>query len=166
MKTKLTKQMEQALVADALRKRKHPALEVCYWHTEPIGRNIYRPVGQAEYIDAVIEKDGMFSCLELKVSMEDLHSKAAQSFVGNKNYLVCPLKMAKEIKGSNDSWLKAHSTVGIIGWDEKTKFKVIKHCKINYSLPQNDWISLAKGMISSLSGEMKKERRDFYGTSI
>ncbi|KWU06439.1 hypothetical protein AEL96_03580 [Lactobacillus crispatus] len=35
MKTKLTKQMEQALVADALHKRKHPALEVCYWHTEP-----------------------------------------------------------------------------------------------------------------------------------
>ena len=98
MKTKLTKQMEQALVADALHKGKHPALEVLYWHTESIGQDVYRPVGQAEYIDAVIEKDGMFSCLELKVSMTDLHSKAAQSFVGNKNYLVCPLKMAKEIK--------------------------------------------------------------------
>ncbi len=166
MKTKLTKQMEQALVADALKKGKHPALEVLYWHTELIGKHIYRPVGQAEYIDAVIEEDGMFSCLELKVSMTDLHSKAAQSFVGNKNYLVCPLKMAKEIKERNDSWIKSHPAVGIIGWDEKETFKVVKHCQINYSLPRNDWMTLAKGMISSLSGEMKKERRDFYGTSI
>ena len=89
--------MERALVADALKKRNHPALEVKYWHTESIGAFTYRPVGQVEYIDAVIEKDGMFSCMELKVSMKDLHSKAAQSFVGNKNYLVCPLEMAKAV---------------------------------------------------------------------
>lgn len=156
MKTQLTKRMEKALIIDALGKSKHPALEVEYWHTESIGAGIYRPVGQAEYIDAVIEKDGMYTCLELKVSMRDLHSKAAQTFVGNKNYLVCPLKMAKEIKGSNDSWIKSHPAVGIIGWDEKETFKVVKHCQINYSLPRNDWMTLAKGMISSLSNKMKR----------
>ena len=156
MKTQLTKRMEKALIIDALGKSKHPALEVEYWHTESIGAGIYRPVGQAEYIDAVIEKDGMYTCLELKVSMRDLHSKAAQTFVGNKNYLVCPLKMAKEIKACKDSWLEDHPTVGIIGWDEKKTFKVVKRCKINYSLAQNDWTTLAKGMISSLSKEMKK----------
>ena len=156
MKTQLTKKMEKALIIDALGKSKHPALEVEYWHTESIGAGIYRPIGQAEYIDAVIEKDGMYTCLELKVSMRDLHSKAAQTFVGNKNYLVCPLKMAKEIKACKDSWLEDHPTVGIIGWDEKKTFKVVKRCKINYSLAQNDWTTLAKGMISSLSKEMKK----------
>lgn len=96
MKTQLTKRMEKALIIDALGKAKHPALEVEYWHTKLIGAGIYRPIGQAEYIDAVIEKDGMYTCLELKVSMRDLNSNAAQTFVGNKNYLVCPLKMAKE----------------------------------------------------------------------
>lgn len=155
MKTQLTKKMEHALVADALKKGKHPALEVKYWHTESIGAFTYRPVGQVEYIDAVIEKDGMFNCMELKVSMKDLHSKAAQSFVGNKNYLVCPLEMAKRIKTCNDSWLENHPTVGIIGWDEKNTFKVVKRCKIKYLLPENDWMTLAKGMISSMSKEMK-----------
>lgn len=147
--------MERALVADALKKGKHPALEVKYWHTESIGAFTYRPVGQVEYIDAVIEKDGMFNCMELKVSMKDLHSKAAQSFVGNKNYLVCPLEMAKRIKTCNDSWLENHPTVGIIGWDEKNTFKVVKRCKIKYLCLKNDWMTLAKGMISSMSKEMK-----------
>ena len=98
----------------------------------------------------------MYTCLELKVSMNDLHSKAAQTFVGNKNYLVCPLKMAKKIKKCNDPWIEKHPTVGIIAWNGKNQFQVIKHCKINYSLAQNDWTTLAKGMISSLSREMKK----------
>ena len=57
MKTQLTKRMEKALIIDALGKSKHPALEVEYWHTESIGAGIYRPIGQAEYIDAVIEKE-------------------------------------------------------------------------------------------------------------
>ena len=156
MKTQLTKKMEKALIIDALGKSKHPALEVEYWHTESIGAGIYRPVGQAEYIDAVIEKDGMYTCLELKVSMRDLHSKAAQTFVGNKNYLVCPLEMAKEIKKCNDPWIEKHPTVGIMGWNGKDSFKTIKLCKIDYEIPANDWTTLAKGMISSLSREMKK----------
>ena len=61
MKTELTKQMEQALVADALHKGKHPALEVLYWHTELIGKHIYRPVGQAEDVgdwDKVVSLEG------------------------------------------------------------------------------------------------------------
>jgi hypothetical protein len=157
MKTQLTKKMEHALVADALKKGKHPALEVQYWHSESIGASTYRPVGQVEYIDAVVEEDGMFSCMEIKVSMQDLHSKAAQTFVGNKNYLVCPMEMAKKIKNSNDPWLKKYPKVGIIGWDGKESFRAIKMCKINYQIPINDWMTLAKGMISSMSKEIKKD---------
>lgn len=156
MKTQKTKDMEKALVCKALHQGKHPALEVEYYHTKLIGNGTYWPVGQSEYIDAVIEKDGMYTCLELKVSMRDLHSKAAQTFVGNKNYLVCPLKMAKEIKKCNDPWIEKHPTVGIMGWNGKDSFKTIKLCKIDYEIPANDWTTLAKGMISSLSKEMKK----------
>ena len=64
--------MEQALIRDALRKGKHPALEVPYAHTIDIGHGTYWPEGQWEYIDAVIEEQGMFTCLELKVSISDI----------------------------------------------------------------------------------------------
>ena len=155
MKTQKTKNMEKALVLKALRQGKHPALEVEYYHTESISNDTYWPVGQSEYIDAVIEKGGMFTCIELKVSMQDLHSKAAQTFVGNKNYLVCPIEMARKIKSINDSWIEKYPQVGIMGWDGKDSFKVIKLCKINYEIPINDWMTLAKGMLSSMSKEMK-----------
>lgn len=164
MKTQITKQLEQAVVNDAFRKNKHPALEVPFWHTKSIGENIWGRIGQGEFIDAVIEKDGMFTCLELKISMSDLHSNAAQTYVGNRNFLVCPIKMAEKIKVTNDSWLKDNPDIGIIGWDGKDSFKIIKRCKINYSLPANDQTTLAKGMIESMSKELRKEKcqRTYY----
>ncbi len=158
MKTQLTKKMEQALVSDALCKGKHPALEVEFWHTTPLNGGLYGRVGQVEYIDAVIEENYSFTCLELKVSMSDLHSKAAQSYVGHKNYLVCPIEMAREIKSKRDSWLDDHQSVGIIGWDGKKTFKIVKRCKEKYFLPNDDYRVLARGMIVSLSKEVKKYR--------
>lgn len=160
MKTQLTKKMEQALIYDALRKGKHPALEVEFWHTTPLNGGRYGRIGQVEYIDAVIENNYSFTCCELKVSMSDLHSKAAQTFVGHKNYLVCPMQMAKEIKQTQDPWLKDHQSVGIIGWDGKNHFKIIKFCKKKYFLPHDDWRMLARGMIVSLSKEVKKEHEN------
>ena len=56
MKTQQTKDMEQALIRDALRKGKHPALEVPYAHTIDIGHETYWPEGQWEYIDAVLKR--------------------------------------------------------------------------------------------------------------
>ena len=156
MKTQKTKDMEKALVNDALRKGKHPALEVPYYHTTNIGGGIYCPIGKYEYIDAVIEEQGSFTCLELKVSIADLHSNAAQTYVGNKNYMVCPISMAYKIKQNNDPWLINNPTIGIIGWDGKDTFKVIRRCKINYQLSKEDWIVLAKGMILKLSNLYKE----------
>lgn len=157
MKTQQTKDMEQALIRDALRKGKHPALEVPYAHTIDIGHETYWPEGQWEYIDAVIEQQGMFTCLELKVSISDLHSQAAQSYVGHKNYMVCPIDMAFKIRKNKDPWLAKYPKVGIIGWDGKDSFKIIKRCKIKYRIPNNDWITLAKGMILELSNAMKEQ---------
>lgn len=157
MKTQQTKDMEQALIRDALRKGKHPALEVPYAHTIDIGHGTYWPEGQWEYIDAVIEEQGMFTCLELKVSISDLHSKAAQSYIGSRNYMVCPMDMALKVIQKKDPWLLKYPTVGIMGWDGKDSFRIVKRCKIKYRIPNNDWITLAKGMILQLSNAMKKQ---------
>ncbi len=56
-----------------------------------------------------------------------------------------------------DPWLLKYPTVGIMGWDGKDSFKVIKRCKIKYRIPNNDWIALAKGMILKLSNYMKEQ---------
>jgi hypothetical protein len=69
--------MEQALIRNALRKGKHPALEVPYAHTIDIGHGTYWPEGQWEYIDAVIEQQGMFTCLELK--QERMHEEVTMA---------------------------------------------------------------------------------------
>ena len=157
MKTETTKRMEQALIDKYLQQNKHIALEVPFCHTKRTNFG-YGEVGPWEFVDAVSESRGEFTCLELKVSMSDLHSKAAQTFVGNRNYLVCPMKMARKIKDSNDYWLADHPSVGIMGWDGKTTFRVIKQCKPNYLIPDNDWKQLAKGLISSLSKDVRDMR--------
>lgn len=90
--------------------------------------------------------------------MSDLHSKAAQTYEGNRNFLVCPEKMADEILQSNDPWLKQYPNVGILSWDGKDKFRVRKRCKENYDVKDNDWKTLVKGMILSNSTEIRNYR--------
>ncbi|MGQ0436513.1 hypothetical protein ACT1WK_08110 [Lactobacillus gasseri] len=64
--------------------------------------------------------------------------------------------MARKIKQNNDPWLTNNPTIGIIGWDGENTFKIIRRCKINYSLSKQDWIVLAKGMILRLSNCLKE----------
>lgn len=71
--------------------------------------------------------------------------------------MVCPIDMAFKIRKNKDPWLLKYPTVGIMGWDGKDSFKVIKRCKIKYRIPNNDWITLAKGMILELSNYMKEQ---------
>lgn len=157
METDTTKKMKRALVSYITRQGKHIALEVPFWHTVKLNFG-YGPVGHSEYVDAVSEYDGIFTCYELKISMSDLRSKAAQTFEGNKNYLVCPLEMAMKIKKRNDCWISQHPTVGIMAWTGEDNFKIIKRCKEKYDVKDNDWHTLAKGMMSSLSQELKTLR--------
>ena len=96
----------------------------------------------------------LFRSLELKVSITDLHSNAAQTYVGHKNYLVCPIDMAFKIRKNKDPWLAKYPKVGIIGWDGQDSFRIIKRCKENH-VANNDWRTLAKGMILELSNAMK-----------
>lgn len=80
MKTQQTKDMEQALIRDALRKGKHPALEVPYAHTIDIGHGTYWPEGQWEYIDAVIEEQGMFTCNEKTIERKFINERKTMGF--------------------------------------------------------------------------------------
>lgn len=47
-------------------------------------------------------KNKMFFCYEIKVSYEDLHSKAAKSWYGNYNYLVISDKLSREIEDKDE----------------------------------------------------------------
>lgn len=168
MKSKQTLQMEQALIDYELDHYRNVALEVPFYHTKPLTTTLepiqppdfptYREVGELEIIDAVSEGNGHLICYELKVSFSDLHSKAAQSYLGNDNYLVCPLDMATKILEKKDSWLKEYPNVGIKAWDGKSKFKIIKRSKSNYSLHHNDVDTLYRGMIHRMGSDIKMYR--------
>lgn len=50
-----------------------------------------------EYVDFLtMDSDNIFRCYEIKVSKEDLHSKAQLSFYGDYNYLVVPEELFGE----------------------------------------------------------------------
>lgn len=155
MKTKKTLAMEQALLNFNRRKDEAIALEVPFWHTKDIGDGIFKEVGQEEFIDAVSKSSVGFTCYELKVTMSDLHSMAAQTYVGNRNYLVCPINMANKIIEKKDSWLVKYPNVGIMAWNGNEEFEIIKRCRINYNVAINDWITLANGLILKMSRELR-----------
>lgn len=156
MKTKETIAMENALLAKELAAGNPIATEVPYYKTV-LHCGYYHPEGRMQYIDAVSYSLAHFTCYELKVSMSDLHSKAAQSFVGSRNFLVCPEKMAKEILEKKDHWLEEHKDVGIMAWDGKSKFKIVKLSKINYDLPINDWRSLALHLMKRMATTISQQ---------
>lgn len=94
MKTKLTKEIEQALVkkyCSGTFKNTYGALEVPVDYTlgngkENIDFATYNPTNQD------------ITCFEIKVTKSDFNSQASLSFYGNKNYLVVPLDLGLYLK--------------------------------------------------------------------
>ena len=72
--------------------------------------------------------------------------------------MVCPIDMALKVIQKKDPWLLKYPTVGIMGWDGQNSFRIIKRCKKNH-VANNDWITLAKGMILELSNTMKEQSK-------
>lgn len=91
-KTKLTKEIEQALVTKTMSgnfKNIYGALEV------PCGQWLgkgHQNIDFATYAPATQE----IVCYEIKVTMSDFNSHASLSFYGNKNYLVMPYDLARK----------------------------------------------------------------------
>lgn len=111
MKTKLTKEIEKALIAknaDNAFRNNYGALEVpCgVWlgkGKENIDFASYTPANQE------------ITCCEIKITESDFNSPASLSFYGNRNYLVMPFALAKSIATA----LQNHDHNIIDNWTHK-----------------------------------------------
>lgn len=151
MKTEETQQMEQGLVEYCLQRNEAIGLEVPYIQQIKTSAGLYKGVGQWEYVDAVSYSDDLFTCYELKVSLSDFHSKAKQSYHGNRNFLVVPDRLVDSVKSELDK------DVGILSWSGKSQFKIVKHSKIDYQLDEATTSFLALSLIDSMK-KMLKDR--------
>lgn len=126
-------------------------LEVPYIKQIKTSAGLYGGVGQWEYIDAVSYKNNLFTCYELKVSLNDFHSKAKQSYHGNRNFLVVPERLVDSVKNELDK------DVGILAWNGKSQFRIAKQSKINYQLTEATTRFLALSLIDSMKKMMKEK---------
>lgn len=139
-KTKLTLTIENALIN---RSRDeigvYGALEVT------VGKE------RCDYVE--YHTDSSFTCYEIKVSKSDFNSHNKQTYLGERNYLVAPLKLANEIKNEHCSNLAG---IGIIGYDSKKQlFMTLKKCSkhtVNYSTKS----ALLEGFAKAASRDFMK----------
>lgn len=92
-KTELTKEIEKALIAKILSgnfKTAYGALEV------PCGEWFGKGKQNIDFATYAPLKQEI-TCYEIKITLSDLNSSASLSFIGNKNYLVLPYKLAKRV---------------------------------------------------------------------
>lgn len=107
-KTKQTRLIEQALI-----KRTNSVLG-CYGALEvTIGRSGTKGYERCDYVE--FDTSSEIRCYEIKASMGDLKSKNKLSYLGDKNYLVVPKKLADEILKSSYNL----GGVGLISFDGK-----------------------------------------------
>ena len=87
--------------------------------------------GEQEFVDYMtITTDGEIDCYEIKSSMDDLKSSARLSFLGNRNFLVLPHSLYRQV--DTQPWflgkLENHS-IGVITIHEKDQLQLTKKCK-------------------------------------
>lgn len=94
MKTELTKEIERQIFYrfNDIYGRGITAVFEC-----PIGKDYHGQYGTVDVISYNQTKDE-FTCFEIKVSVEDFHSKSKTTFVGNRNYYVMPEEVYKKVK--------------------------------------------------------------------
>lgn len=114
-KTKLTKEIEQALVkriAIGNLKSQYGAIEV------PTGSWVGRGKENIDFA-TYSPRNQEISCFEIKVTKSDFNSNASLSFLGNKNYLVVPYDLGRYLADNwhnhkvTDTW--THSNLALSG---------------------------------------------------
>lgn len=114
-KTKLTKEIEQALVkriAIGNLKSQYGAIEV------PTGSWVGRGKENIDFA-TYSPRNQEISCFEIKVTKSDFNSNASLSFLGNKNYLVVPYDLGRYLADNwhdheiTDTW--THSKLALSG---------------------------------------------------
>lgn len=121
------------------KKGNYGALEV----TLGYGKIGYERCDYVEY-----QTDGQFTCYEVKVTYSDFKSKARQTYLGNRNYLVTTKEVYEKIQNHHDTT----GGVGILIYDNG-KLELAKKCS------QHN-INFAK-KIELMEGMMKASCRDF-----
>lgn len=124
-KTKLTVEIEKALVKKTKEKKGlYGALEVTIGYSE-----FRRDYERCDYM--TFDSSNEICCYEIKVSIEDLQSHAKKTFVGNRNYLVMPKSMYKELKEKKPNLLRT-GMIGIMTFDKNTyELKVQRRCSLH-----------------------------------
>lgn len=167
-KTKLTKEIEQALVNKAMSgnfKNTYGALEV------PCGQWLgkgHQNIDFATYAPATQE----IVCYEIKVTMSDFNSHASLSFYGNKNYLVMPYdhrsKFVKLLKRNDYNILLAEHKDRITRFGYNYLSILLARCGIQLQVINqidnkdqellDDFISLVTSFCNRIYGRRRKDK--------
>ncbi|MCI5941205.1 MAG: hypothetical protein MRZ40_01395 [Ligilactobacillus animalis] len=135
-KTKQTRLIEQALI-----KRTRSILG-CYGALEvTIGRAGSSGYERCDYVE--FDTSSEIRCYEIKVTMSDLKSKNKLSYLGDKNYLVVPEKLADEILKSSYNL----GGVGLLVFDGKSFKSLTRASKRNISIGER--VELLEGIAKS-----------------
>ena len=135
-KTKQTLEIEQALI-----KRTNSILG-CYGALEvTIGRSGSKGYERCDYVE--FDTSGEIRCYEIKVTMGDLKSKNKLSYLGDRNYLVVPAKLADEILSNRCNL----GGIGLIAFDGKSFKSLTRASKRNVSIGER--VELLEGIAKS-----------------
>ena len=135
-KTKQTLEIEQALI------KRTSGLLGCYGSLEvTIGRSGVKGYERCDYVE--FDTSSEIRCYEIKVTMGDLKSKNKLSYLGDKNYLVVPEKLADEILKSSYNL----GGVGLIAFDGKSFKSLTRASKRNVSIGER--VELLEGIAKS-----------------
>lgn len=98
-----------------------------------------------------VEYDGHdFTCYEIKISWSDLNSKNKQTYLGKRNYLVVPIKLAQKIKQNHYGL----GGTGLIQYYDNN-FTIVKKCSIhNVTFATN--ANLLDGFAKAASRDLMK----------
>lgn len=139
-KTDLTKQLENRLWQDTIKRGVFGCLEVTIgWYGNQ----------RVDYM--TYDCKDVFRCYEVKISKSDFHSKATLSFVGNYNYFVMPQSLYEEVKD------EIPNGIGVLVADSNVNYplKIVKRAR-KQQLKIDEQI-LKNSMIRSLSREVDKQ---------
>ena len=106
-----------------------------------IGRAGSSGYERCDYVE--FDTSSEIRCYEIKVTMSDLKSKNKLSYLGDKNYLVVPKKLADEILKSSYNL----GGIGLIAFDGKSFKSLTRASKRNVSIGER--VELLEGIAKS-----------------
>lgn len=150
-KRKETIELEQALENMAKEKR--------WYGCEEITIGFYHNGHGDEICDYILmDSQGIIRCYELKVTMEDLKSKAKKSWYGHYNYLVISEELCKQMKRPFSQYGIPEDVGIIVGYkshnSEHTRWLDNVYKPKRREISEADKLMLTQGMVRSMAYKM------------